>query len=137
MGLVKTIWLVGFIRFSFFISKRPLMVSVRAWIMPSLSPSILSGAVVSSFSNASARTDLLHPCDSFETLALPVSILASLVNPFFLYSSYVPKPKLLDAISSHVARILKEEREKQGISLNLLSQKAGLSRQTVSYVEQE
>lgn len=40
-------------------------------------------------------------------------------------------------MSSQVARLLKEEREKRGLSLNLLAQKAGLSRQTVSYVEQE
>jgi len=49
----------------------------------------------------------------------------------------VPSQKLNDAISSAVARLLKEEREKQVISLNVLGQKSGLSRQTVSYVEQE
>lgn len=42
-----------------------------------------------------------------------------------------------DAISSQVARLLKETRAKRGLSLNVLAQKAGLSRQTVSYVEQE
>ena len=42
-----------------------------------------------------------------------------------------------EAISSQVARLLKEEREKSGLSLNVVAQKAGLSRQTVSYVEQE
>jgi transcriptional regulator with XRE-family HTH domain len=45
--------------------------------------------------------------------------------------------KLLDAISSQVARLLKEEREKRGLSLNVVAQRAGLARQTVSYVEQE
>jgi transcriptional regulator with XRE-family HTH domain len=40
-----------------------------------------------------------------------------------------------EAISSQVARLLKQEREKRGISLNLLSQKAGLSRQTVAFIE--
>lgn len=49
----------------------------------------------------------------------------------------MPVPKLLDAISSQVARLLREEREKRGLSLNRLAQRAGLSRQTVSYVEQE
>jgi len=49
----------------------------------------------------------------------------------------VPAQKSLDAISSQVARLLKVEREKQGLSLNLLAEKAGLSRQTVSYIEQE
>ena len=42
-----------------------------------------------------------------------------------------------DAISSQVACLLKETRAKRGLSLNVLAQKAGLSRQTVSYVEQE
>jgi transcriptional regulator with XRE-family HTH domain len=45
--------------------------------------------------------------------------------------------KLRDAMNSQVARLLKEERTKRGISLNVLAQKAGLARQTVSYVEQE
>jgi transcriptional regulator with XRE-family HTH domain len=49
----------------------------------------------------------------------------------------VSVPKLVDAISSQVARLLKEERQKRGLSLNVLAQRAGLSRQTVSYVEQE
>jgi transcriptional regulator with XRE-family HTH domain len=44
---------------------------------------------------------------------------------------------LNDAISSHVADLLKQEREKRGLSLNMVAQRAGLSRQTVSYVEQE
>jgi len=49
----------------------------------------------------------------------------------------VPVDKRLDAISSQVARLLKEERKRRGLSLNVLAQMAGLSRQTVSYVEQE
>lgn len=49
----------------------------------------------------------------------------------------MPTDPLRDAISSQVARLLKEERERRGLSLNLLAEKAGLSRQTISYVEQE
>ena len=41
-----------------------------------------------------------------------------------------------EAISSQVIRLLKAEREKRGISLNLLAQKAGVSRQTVAFIEQ-
>ena len=41
------------------------------------------------------------------------------------------------AIGSRIARLLNAEREKTGLSLNVVAQKAGLSRQTVSYVEQE
>lgn len=49
----------------------------------------------------------------------------------------MPTDPLRDAISSQVARLLKEERQKRGISLNSIAEIAGLSRQTVSYVEQE
>lgn len=70
-------------------------------------------------------------------VGLHVSILASFVNTLFSYGSWVTKDPLRDIISSHVARLLKHERESQGISLNLLAEKAGLSRQTISYVEQE
>ncbi len=49
----------------------------------------------------------------------------------------MPTDPLCDRISSQVARLLKEERQERGLSLNLLAQKAGLSRQTLSYVEQE
>ncbi len=66
-----------------------------------------------------------------------VSILASSVKCLFRYCFPVPVAKLNDAISSQVACLLKEEREKRGFSLNVLAQKAGVSRQTVSYVEQE
>jgi len=40
-------------------------------------------------------------------------------------------------ICANVARLLRQEREKQAISLNALAKKAGLSRQIVSYIEQE
>jgi predicted transcriptional regulator len=66
-----------------------------------------------------------------------VIILASGVKRLFRYCFRVPAAKLNDAISSHVACLLKVEREKRGLSLNVLAQKAGVSRQTVSYVEQE
>lgn len=42
-----------------------------------------------------------------------------------------------EAICSEVARLLKEERERQGVSLNSLAEQAGLSRQTVTFIEQE
>ena len=49
----------------------------------------------------------------------------------------MPTDKIRNKISSEVARLLKETREVKGLSLNVLASKAGLSRQTVSYVEQE
>ena len=45
--------------------------------------------------------------------------------------------KLREAISSEVARIIREERTNRGLSLNALAARAGLSRQMVSYIEQE
>ena len=42
-----------------------------------------------------------------------------------------------EAICSAVARIIREERVRRGLSLNVLAERAGLSRQMVSYVEQE
>ena len=66
-----------------------------------------------------------------------VSILASAVNLLFSYCFGVTSNKPLEAISSQVALLLKEARESRGLSLNVLAQKAGLARQTISYVEQE
>jgi len=47
------------------------------------------------------------------------------------------RSKIRDRIRSQVARLLREERQELGLSLNALAEKAGLSRQMVSYVEQE
>jgi transcriptional regulator with XRE-family HTH domain len=44
---------------------------------------------------------------------------------------------LREAISIHVADILKEQREKQKISLGQIARKAGLARQTIAFVEQK
>ena len=44
---------------------------------------------------------------------------------------------LREAISAHVADILKEQREKQKISLGQIARKAGLARQTIAFVEQK
>lgn len=74
---------------------------------------------------------------SFQKTGHHVRILASLVNLLFRYCFHVPTNKLSDAISSHVACVLKEEREKRNFSLKSLAQKSGISRQTISYVEQE
>ncbi len=45
--------------------------------------------------------------------------------------------KTIQAIRSNVARLLREERERQKVSLNALAQRAGISRQMVSFVESE
>ena len=74
---------------------------------------------------------------AFSETAYHVSILAYLVNLLFRYCFRVPSDKLSDAISSHVACVLKEEREKRDLSLKTLAKKSGISRQAISYVEQE
>ena len=45
--------------------------------------------------------------------------------------------KAREALASEVSRILRVEREKRSLSLNALAQYAGLSRQMVSYIEQD
>ena len=47
----------------------------------------------------------------------------------------MPPDRIAEAICSQVARLLKEERERRGLSLNLVAQKAGLSWHGVSLVE--
>jgi transcriptional regulator with XRE-family HTH domain len=54
-----------------------------------------------------------------------------------LYDFHVSVGKISEAFYSQVARLLREERAKGGLSLNMVAQKAGLSRQTVSFIEQE
>jgi transcriptional regulator with XRE-family HTH domain len=43
--------------------------------------------------------------------------------------------KQLTAISTQVCRILREQREKQGLSMTALAERAGLTQQAVSYIE--
>jgi transcriptional regulator with XRE-family HTH domain len=49
----------------------------------------------------------------------------------------VSNDKLREATSVHFARLLREEREKRKISLQALSRKAGLARQTITFIETE
>jgi transcriptional regulator with XRE-family HTH domain len=60
-----------------------------------------------------------------------------LVKAIWLYFSGVASNKSQQAICSRVARLLRQEREKQGLSMNLVAERAGLSQQMVSYVERE
>lgn len=41
------------------------------------------------------------------------------------------------SICSHVVRLLREERERQNLSMTGLAERAGLSQQSVSYMERE
>jgi DNA-binding XRE family transcriptional regulator len=57
--------------------------------------------------------------------------------PPYEFTVAVNKAKVYEMICSQVALLLKAEREQQNLSLNLLAAKAGLSRQTISFIEQE
>lgn len=63
--------------------------------------------------------------------------MASAVNLFLGYVPNVSVEKSHQTICSQVARLLREERQRQNLSLKTLAELAGLSRQMVSYVEQE
>ena len=43
----------------------------------------------------------------------------------------------VDEVSSHVARILREERKKRGLSMTVLARRAGLSQAMISFIERE
>ncbi len=47
----------------------------------------------------------------------------------------MPLPAQHSQLCANVARLLRQEREKRGISLNSMAQQAGISRQTVSFIE--
>jgi transcriptional regulator with XRE-family HTH domain len=49
----------------------------------------------------------------------------------------VASDKSQQAVCSRVAQLLREEREKRGLSMNLVAERAGLSQQMISYVERE
>ena len=45
--------------------------------------------------------------------------------------------KSQQAVCSRVAQLLRQERERRGLSMNAVAERAGLSQQMVSYVERE
>ena len=47
----------------------------------------------------------------------------------------MPPDRIAEAVCSQVARLLKEERERRGFSLNSVAQSAGLSWHAVRFVE--
>jgi len=52
-------------------------------------------------------------------------------------SNVATDKKSQQAVCSNVAKALRREREKRGLSMNLIAEKSGLSQQMVSYVERE
>jgi ribosome-binding protein aMBF1 (putative translation factor) len=73
----------------------------------------------------------------FANVGTYLTSVSCVVKLFSLYCSLVPPETTRKAICSHVARILREERLKQNLSMTILSERAGLSQQSVSYVERE
>jgi transcriptional regulator with XRE-family HTH domain len=53
------------------------------------------------------------------------------------FSEVASDKKSQQATCARVAQILRQEREKCGLSMNLVAERAGLSQQMVSYVERE
>jgi transcriptional regulator with XRE-family HTH domain len=49
----------------------------------------------------------------------------------------VRKNSLRDAIAANVVRLLREEREKRGLSMNVVAQRSGLSHSIVSLIERD
>jgi len=49
----------------------------------------------------------------------------------------VSKNSLRDAITANVVRLLREEREKHGLSMNVVAQRSGLSHSIVSLIERD
>jgi transcriptional regulator with XRE-family HTH domain len=60
-----------------------------------------------------------------------------MVNPFPLYDWLVRNQSERDAIMASVLRILREERDKRGLSMNVVAQRSGLSHSTVSLIERD
>jgi DNA-binding phage protein len=76
--------------------------------------------------------------DAFdERHTLFLTIVRCRVNPVSLYFSAVATDKSQQAVCSQVARLLRQEREKRGLSMNIVAERAGLSQQMVSYVERQ
>lgn len=81
------------------------------------------------------RTDS-HP--EFEEISFPIGNYCNLQRQTNnRYSLGVTEVKYRNAISSSVARIFRETREKRGLSMTQLAAKAGLSHAMISFVERE
>ena len=49
----------------------------------------------------------------------------------------MPRISLREAIAANVVRLLREEREKRGLSMNVVAQRSGLSHSIVSLIERD
>lgn len=49
----------------------------------------------------------------------------------------MPKSNLRDNVSANVVRLLREEREERGLSMNVVAQRSGLSHSIISLIERD
>jgi transcriptional regulator with XRE-family HTH domain len=56
---------------------------------------------------------------------------------FFCYEMRMPVKKSPEEVVCNVVRLIRKERERQGISMNVLSERAGLSQAMISLVERD
>lgn len=70
-------------------------------------------------------------------MAATVTLVTSRVNGFSGYESAVSEDANREVISSNVIRLLREERERRGLSMNVVAQRAGLSHSIISLVERD
>jgi transcriptional regulator with XRE-family HTH domain len=58
------------------------------------------------------------------------------VNDFFFILAVVRETNIPRLVSLEVARLLRSERVRRGMSMTQVAEKSGLSRQMISYIEQ-
>ena len=66
-----------------------------------------------------------------------MTLVTSNVNGFSSYDFRVSKNSLREATIANVVRLLKEEREQRGLSMNVVAQRSGLSHSIVSLIERD
>jgi DNA-binding XRE family transcriptional regulator len=66
-----------------------------------------------------------------------VTLVTTIVNSVCVYEYAVAKNSLPEAIASNVVRLLREEREKRGLSMNVVAQRSGLSHSIISLIERD
>jgi len=66
-----------------------------------------------------------------------VTIVTSLVNANLRYAESMSESKLREAVCIQVAKLVREKRIEQGLSMTELADRAGLSRAMISFVERD
>ncbi|HEY3862116.1 MAG TPA: helix-turn-helix transcriptional regulator [Verrucomicrobiae bacterium] len=68
-------------------------------------------------------------------MARTVTLVTAIVKWLSFYQYGVAKYILREAVASNVVRLLREEREKRGLSMNVVAQHSGLSHSIISLIE--